>query len=189
MQSALKLLGAREKDWISVWVAERIASGNLWREHWIGFVTSVPEDLKQQLLDRIEEEDIQQARRGDPAALLWRGGGCRYGSGSFGATAPPSKRYLMPRITGTSSPMPCNGKSNLPDGTFTPILPSVPFCTNPIRKSGWLKSTPCPISFRMSVIPVSTFVAASIRSMAKGFVLMSRPEWKSHWTRTIFRAT
>lgn len=70
VRSALTLLGASEKDWISVWVAERIASGNLWREYWIGFVTSIPEELKQQLLGRIEGEDIQQVRRGDPAALL-----------------------------------------------------------------------------------------------------------------------
>ena len=70
VQSAFKMLDAREKDWISVWVAERIASGGLWRERWIGFVTSIPDEMKQQLLDRIEGEDIQQARRGDPAALL-----------------------------------------------------------------------------------------------------------------------
>ena len=39
-------------------------------QQWIGYITSIPEDLKQQLLDRIETEDIQQARRGDPAAVL-----------------------------------------------------------------------------------------------------------------------
>jgi hypothetical protein len=70
VRSALALLGSNEKDWISVWVAERMASGNFWREQWIGFVTSIPEELKQQLLDRIEGEDIQQARHGDPAAVL-----------------------------------------------------------------------------------------------------------------------
>lgn len=70
MRSALALLGASEKDWISLWVAERIASDNLWREYWIGYITTIPHELKQQLLDRIEGEDIQQARRGDPAALL-----------------------------------------------------------------------------------------------------------------------
>ncbi len=70
VRRALTLLGASEKDWISLWVAEQIASGNLWREYWICFVTSVPEDLKQKLLDRMESEDIQQARRGHPAALL-----------------------------------------------------------------------------------------------------------------------
>ena len=64
------MLGASERDWISAWVAERIASGSLWRERWIGFVTSISDEMKQQLLDRIEGEDIQQARRGDPAALL-----------------------------------------------------------------------------------------------------------------------
>lgn len=70
VRSSLALLGPNDKDWVRVWVAERIASGNLWREQWIGFITSIPEELKQQLLDRIEGEDIQQARRGDPAAVL-----------------------------------------------------------------------------------------------------------------------
>jgi hypothetical protein len=70
VRSALALLGANEKDWVSVWVAERIASGNFWREQWIAFITSIPEELKQQLLDRIEGEDLHQARRGDPAAVL-----------------------------------------------------------------------------------------------------------------------
>ena len=70
VRSALTLLGASGKDWISLWVAERIASGNLWSEYWIAFVKSIPEELKQQLLYRIEGEDIQQAERGATTALL-----------------------------------------------------------------------------------------------------------------------
>ena len=70
VRNSLAHLGSSDKDWVSVWVAERIASGTLWSEQWIGFVTSIPDELKQHLLDRIEGEDIQQARRGSPAAVL-----------------------------------------------------------------------------------------------------------------------
>lgn len=70
VRNSFALLGSNDKDWVSVWVAGRIANGSLWGKQWIGFVTSIPEELKQQLLDRIEREDVQQTRRGDPAAVL-----------------------------------------------------------------------------------------------------------------------
>jgi hypothetical protein len=70
VRSALDLLGPNDKDWVSAWIAVRIANGSFWGKQWIGFVRSIPEELKQQLLDRIEGEDVQQARRGDPAAVL-----------------------------------------------------------------------------------------------------------------------
>jgi hypothetical protein len=70
VQSALALLGPSNKDWISAWVAERIASSNFWREQSAGYITTIPEELRQQLVARMEGENIEQVRRGNPAGVL-----------------------------------------------------------------------------------------------------------------------
>jgi hypothetical protein len=47
--------------WVSHWVAERIVDGTLWHDHWIGYVTSIPSEMRESLLKRLETEDIQHS--------------------------------------------------------------------------------------------------------------------------------
>ena len=58
MRQALDLLRRRDRTWVSSWVAARIADGTLWPEHWIAFVNTVPRELSEQILRRLEDEDL-----------------------------------------------------------------------------------------------------------------------------------
>ncbi len=62
----------REKDplWVSAWVAGRIADGFLRHESWHNMITAVPEGLEQELLHRLETEDLNHAHLDDIIAVL-----------------------------------------------------------------------------------------------------------------------
>lgn len=62
IRPALDIIAKGDPEWVSHWVADRILDGSLWSEHWIGLVTSIPEDLKAQLLDLIANQNLQNAR-------------------------------------------------------------------------------------------------------------------------------
>jgi hypothetical protein len=59
---ALDLIRQTEQEWVSHWVAERIVDGSLRGETWIALVSSVPDELKERLLQSIENEDFKHAR-------------------------------------------------------------------------------------------------------------------------------
>lgn len=59
---ALDLIRRTEPEWVSQWVAERIVDGSLRDEAWIALVSTVPEELKERLLQSIENEDFKHAR-------------------------------------------------------------------------------------------------------------------------------
>lgn len=53
-----------EPEWVSHWVAARITEGVLWSGHWIGMVTTIPEELRERLLSRLETEDLEHRSTG-----------------------------------------------------------------------------------------------------------------------------
>jgi nucleoside phosphorylase len=59
-----------DQQWVSHWVARRIVDGSLQRETWKSQVTSIPEDLKEKLLEEIDAEDAQQFSISGIASLL-----------------------------------------------------------------------------------------------------------------------
>jgi len=59
IKPAINIVRKTDPQWVSHWVASRIVDGSLWRESWISLVTSIPEDMKERLLQKISGEDIQ----------------------------------------------------------------------------------------------------------------------------------
>jgi hypothetical protein len=70
IRPALEIIGKRDPEWLSNWVACRIADGSLRRESWINLVTHVPEDLRAKLLEGLTAEDPQQIRTSEIASLI-----------------------------------------------------------------------------------------------------------------------
>ena len=56
VRPALDLLRQRDSGWVSKWSAVRIAEGVLWPDHWIALVTSVPDELSEIILQRLEND-------------------------------------------------------------------------------------------------------------------------------------
>ncbi|RJP19845.1 MAG: hypothetical protein C4520_12210 [Candidatus Abyssobacteria bacterium SURF_5] len=60
LKPALEFGRKSDPEWVSQWVAQRIISGYLWRDHWMEFVSQIPNTLKQNLLERIVHGDFRQ---------------------------------------------------------------------------------------------------------------------------------
>jgi len=60
LKSALDLVRKTDPQWVSHWVAGRIVDGSLWGDHWAALISSIPTSLRQELLDRIGGEDLEQ---------------------------------------------------------------------------------------------------------------------------------
>ncbi len=60
LKSALELVQKTDPRWVSNWVAARIVDGSLWSDHWIAFVSSIPEAVTQELLERIGGENLER---------------------------------------------------------------------------------------------------------------------------------
>ena len=58
LKSALELVRKTDPQWVSHWVAERILDSSLWGDHWTTLVSTVPETLRRELLERIGGEDV-----------------------------------------------------------------------------------------------------------------------------------
>lgn len=61
IRPALDLIRKTEPEWVSHWVAERIADRSLYAPNWIALVTTVADDMKERLLQTIENEDLKDA--------------------------------------------------------------------------------------------------------------------------------
>jgi len=61
LRPALDIVQATDAEWVSAWIAYRVAEGSLWHETWIKLITSVPEELKEELIRRLETEDFKHA--------------------------------------------------------------------------------------------------------------------------------
>lgn len=70
IRRALEILRVREPEWVSEWVAARVASGSLWRDHWMTFVSTVPGELIETSLRRLETEDFKHSHFGGLVAVV-----------------------------------------------------------------------------------------------------------------------
>jgi hypothetical protein len=70
LKHILDTIRRSDPEWVSHWVAERIVDGTLWHDHWIAYVTSVPQEMRENLLNRLETEDLQHARYGGGMSVL-----------------------------------------------------------------------------------------------------------------------
>lgn len=68
--SALRAICAEEAEWGNKWVAEKIANGSLWRDDWLQFVSEVPAEIKQPLLEKLENEDVGHSQLSRSVKLL-----------------------------------------------------------------------------------------------------------------------
>lgn len=73
IQHALEILRLDESDWVSHWVATRVASGALWHDHWMAFVSTVPAELIETSVRRLESEDFQHSHFGGLIAVVAAG--------------------------------------------------------------------------------------------------------------------
>ena len=69
-RTALDIVRETDAVWTSAWVAERIAAGALWHRAWDNMITTVPEELKQVLMGRLETEDLKHPCLGNIITLL-----------------------------------------------------------------------------------------------------------------------
>jgi len=69
IKTAIDIVRKTDPQWCSHWVVGRIIDDSLWRESWISPVKSIPEDMKERLLQKICGEDIQLAHTRQIAAL------------------------------------------------------------------------------------------------------------------------
>jgi len=70
IRQALDTLRAREPEWVSHWVAARVASGSLYAPHWMPLVTTVSDELIEKCLRRLETEDFKNSHFGGMIAVL-----------------------------------------------------------------------------------------------------------------------
>jgi hypothetical protein len=70
LKPILEIVRRTEPEWVSHWVANQIVGGTLWHDHWITFVTAIPEELKERLLQRFENEDLGQTRYSGSMSVL-----------------------------------------------------------------------------------------------------------------------
>lgn len=59
VRPALDILRHGEPEWASRWVAERVVEGSLWPDRWMILVTTVPDDVTERSLQRLETEDLK----------------------------------------------------------------------------------------------------------------------------------
>ena len=73
IQQAFEVLRNEESAWVSRWVAERVAEGSFWQEHWMRYVISVPEDVREGLLQGLETEEFEQGSFGGVVSVIAAG--------------------------------------------------------------------------------------------------------------------
>lgn len=73
IRPALDIVRGKDAQWVSHWVAQRVADGSLWHENWHKLITSVREQLKESLLRRMESEDFKRTHFGGIIAVLSAG--------------------------------------------------------------------------------------------------------------------
>lgn len=59
IKSAIELVQKNDPDWVSRWIAKHIVEGLLWSDRWVSFISNVPQNFRQDLIKRIDGEDLQ----------------------------------------------------------------------------------------------------------------------------------
>jgi hypothetical protein len=63
LRTVVEIIRDTDKQWVSNWVAARIASGSLWHERWVPFVSTIPQTLKNELLEKLGTEKLEHRDR------------------------------------------------------------------------------------------------------------------------------
>jgi hypothetical protein len=58
LRPAVELVRKVDSQWVSHWVAARIIEGSLWRDSWLPQVSDIPESLREDLLRRVSNENL-----------------------------------------------------------------------------------------------------------------------------------
>ena len=69
IKPAINIVRKTDPQWVSYWVAGRIVGGSLWRDSWITLVTSIPEDMKETLLQKVGGENLQHTHKREIGVL------------------------------------------------------------------------------------------------------------------------
>jgi hypothetical protein len=69
IKPAINIVRKTDPQWVSHWVAGRIVGGSLWRDSWITLVTSIPEDMKETLLQKVGSEDLHHTHKREIGVL------------------------------------------------------------------------------------------------------------------------
>lgn len=70
IKPAVNILQKTDPQWISNWIARRIMDGSLHRDYWLTRVVSIPQDLKEKLLEGINADDPQLVSASGIPSLL-----------------------------------------------------------------------------------------------------------------------
>jgi hypothetical protein len=70
LKPILDTIRGNDAEWVSRWAAERIVDGTLWHDYWISYVTSIPQEMRESLLKRLETEDLQNTRHGNGISIV-----------------------------------------------------------------------------------------------------------------------
>lgn len=59
IKPSLDIIKKSDPTWVSHWVAERVADGSLWLNHWSVFITAIPEKIMTDWLQKLSSEDLE----------------------------------------------------------------------------------------------------------------------------------
>ncbi|PIR21168.1 MAG: hypothetical protein COV45_00040 [Deltaproteobacteria bacterium CG11_big_fil_rev_8_21_14_0_20_47_16] len=59
IKPALDIIKKTDPQWVSHWVAERVADGSLWFNHWSAFITAIPEKTMTDWFQKLSSEDLE----------------------------------------------------------------------------------------------------------------------------------
>lgn len=68
----LDLVQEVDADWVSLWVARRIADGRLWSKSWNQYLTAIPDDLREEQFARLTTQTLEHRYDG-PLCVVARG--------------------------------------------------------------------------------------------------------------------
>lgn len=70
LQPAVEIVRKANPQWVSLWVADRIIEGTLWRDTWLPLVLGIPDSLREELLQRVCNENLRHGTSGQIIPLL-----------------------------------------------------------------------------------------------------------------------
>jgi hypothetical protein len=59
VQETMNAVRATDPDWVSCWVVSRILDNSLWGDEWLVFVSTLPEEMKADLFNRIAQQEME----------------------------------------------------------------------------------------------------------------------------------
>lgn len=70
IKPALEIICRTDPQWVSHWVAERVADGSLYYDHWCTFISMVPKSIITEWFDKLASKDLKYQRPSSINQLL-----------------------------------------------------------------------------------------------------------------------